>query len=279
MSGRPGHSASAIAGQAGHVSIRVLGTGSADGWPNPFCACASCAAERSAGRIRAQTCALVDGFLLDCGPETPRSAEHAGVSLRGVRHVLFTHDHPDHTAPAFLLYRSWVTEAAEPLDVVGPPEVVERARMWLAPDTPVRFHTVRPGDILDLAGGRVTALAAAHIPGAVLYDLATPTARVLYATDTGPLPAATLAAARDAAYDVVLLEQTFGDHVDHGTAHLDLVTFAEQVRRLRAVGAVTDASDVVAVHLSHHNPPTDELARRLAKVGARVVDDGVLLRE
>nr|WP_275940807.1 bifunctional adenosylcobinamide kinase/adenosylcobinamide-phosphate guanylyltransferase [Nocardioides zeae] len=56
-----------------------------------------------------------------------------------------------------------------------------------------------------------------------------------------------------------------------------MAAFAAQVRRLRAVGAVTDTTDVVAVHLSHHNPPTPELARRLAAVGARVVDDGTEL--
>ena len=41
---------------------------------------------------------------------------------------------------------------------------------------------------------------------------------------------------------------------------------------------MTAATDVVAVHLSHHNPPTTELARRLADWGARVVDDGTELR-
>src|SRR3546814_12674986 len=82
--------------------IRVLGTGAADGWPNPFCACASCESARATRTIRAQTCALAGTFLLDCGPETARTAEHAGVALHDVRHVLLTHDHPDHTAPAFL---------------------------------------------------------------------------------------------------------------------------------------------------------------------------------
>jgi adenosylcobinamide kinase/adenosylcobinamide-phosphate guanylyltransferase len=43
------------------------------------------------------------------------------------------------------------------------------------------------------------------------------------------------------------------------------------------VGALTADTDVAAVHLSHHNPPTPELARRLAAWGARVVDDGATL--
>ncbi len=259
------------------MRVRLLGTGSADGWPNPFCTCGSCTAERVAGRLRGQTAALVDGvLLLDCGPETPHAAQRAGVDLTALRHVLITHAHPDHCSPAFLLFRSWVGD--DPLDVLGPADVIEAARMWVAPDAGVNFVVVAPGDRLEVGGYDVRVLGAAHGDATVLYDVTAPSGgRVLYATDTGPLPDATVAAVRDAAFDVVLLEETFGDHVTHGTEHLDLGTFPEQVRRLRAVGAVHDATDLVAVHLSHHNPPTAELTRRLAAWGARVVDDGTVL--
>lgn len=258
------------------MRVRLLGTGSADGWPNPYCTCASCTLARAEGRLRGQTAALVDEvLLLDCGPEAPHAAQRAGADLTRLRHVLLTHDHPDHCAPAFLLFRSWVGDA--PLDVLGPPDALAQAAMWVAPGSPVRFVAVTPGQRVDLGAYAVRVLAAAHGDGAVLYDVTAPGGRLLYATDTGPLPEATVAAVRDAAFDVVLLEETFGDRLDHGTEHLDLRSFPEQVRRLREVGAVVDATDVVAVHLSHHNPPTGELARRLAAWGARVVDDGTLL--
>ena len=197
-----------------------------------------------------------------------------------MRHVLLTHAHPDHCAPAFLLFRSWVS-AGEPLDVVGPADVVEQARMWLAPDSPVRFRTVRAGDRLTLGAYDVRVHRARHgaEDACVLFDVTGPGGRLLYATDTGPLPDDTVEAVRGAAYDVLLMEETFGDLGTHGTDHLDLVTFPEQLRRLREAGAVTDGTDVVAVHLSHHNPPTDELDRRLAGWGARVVDDGTTLGE
>ncbi|NUS51308.1 MAG: bifunctional adenosylcobinamide kinase/adenosylcobinamide-phosphate guanylyltransferase, partial [Nocardioidaceae bacterium] len=225
------------------------------------------------------TAALVDGtLLLDCGPETPQAAQRAGVDLTALRHVLLTHVHPDHCAPAFLLYRSWVADA--PLDVLGPPEVVAQARMWLAPDQDgVRFVEVAPGDRHRPGAYDVRVLAARHgAPGsAVLYDVTGPSGRLLHATDTGPLDDETVAAVAGAAYDVVLLEETFGDHTSHGTDHLDLGTFPDQLRRLRAVGAVTPATDVVAVHLSHRNPPAAELGRRLGAWGARVVDDGTTL--
>ena len=259
------------------MNLTLLGTGSADGWPNPHCGCASCALARREGRLRGQTAALLDGtLLLDCGPEAPQAAQRAGLDLTGLRHVLLTHPHPDHCAPAFLLFRSWVTDA--PLDVVGPPAVIEQARQWLAPDDPtVRFVAVRPGDRLTLAAYDVQVLAAAHgSPGsAVLYDVGGPTGRELYATDTGTLPEETEQAVAGAAFDAVLLEETFGDHTSHGTDHHDLRTFPETLRRLRATGAVTRDTDVVAVHLSHRNPP--DLADRLAAWGARVVDDGTTL--
>jgi len=261
------------------MEVTLLGTGSADGWPNPFCSCASCAVERSAGRIRSQTSALVDDvLLLDCGPETPRAAERAGVTLTGLRHVLLTHPHPDHCAPAFLLFRSWVDGA--PLDVLGPPEVVEKCRRWVAPDSSVRFVPVAAGDRHRLSSYDVTVLPARHGPRgtSVLYDVRSPSGRLLYATDTGPLPEELVGAVREAAYDpydIVLLEETFGDHSEHGTDHLDLATFPEQLRRLRAAGAVTETTEVLAVHLSHRNPPTPELQRRLVAWGAGAGEDGM----
>ena len=258
------------------MNLTLLGTGAADGWPNPHCGCASCAGARAVGALRGQTSALLDEtLLLDCGPETPQAAQRAGLDLTRLRHVLLTHAHPDHCAPAFLLFRAWVSDA--PLDVLGPPEVVEQARMWVAPDSPVRFVVVAPGERHTLGAYDVRVLAAAHgVPGScVLYDVTGPGGRVLYATDTGPLPDATVQAVAGAGFDAVLLEETFGDHVTHGTDHLDLRTFPDQLRRLREAGAVTRGTDVVAVHLSHRNPP--DLAARLAPWGARVVPDGTTL--
>jgi adenosylcobinamide kinase/adenosylcobinamide-phosphate guanylyltransferase len=46
------------------MHVRMLGTGSSDGWPNPWCGCASCRAATAAGVLRGQTSALVDGRLL-----------------------------------------------------------------------------------------------------------------------------------------------------------------------------------------------------------------------
>lgn len=259
------------------MRVRLLGTGSADGWPNAFCGCASC---RSAPTLRGPTSALVDDtLLLDCGPETPRAALRHGDGLGAVTHVLITHDHPDHSAPMALLARTW-SRRTTPLTVIGPPSVVASWRQWVGPDAPVLFHPVAAGDTLPAGSYHVRVLAAEHGAGAVLYDVTGPTGtRLLYATDTGPLPAATRAATAGRGYDLVLVEATFGDRRGPGAPtggdHLDLDALAAELRGLRATGAISADTDVVAVHLSHHSPA--DLAARLAHWGARVVDDGTEL--
>ncbi len=180
-----------------------------------------------------------------------------------------------------MLFRAWAGRP-EPLDLVGPAEALEVFRDWVGPDDPVRPVVVAAGDVLDLDGYVVRVLAAAHGdamtgPG-VLYDVTTPDGgRLLYATDTGPLPAQTVESVRGRAFDVVLLEESFGDRLDHGTDHLDLATFPLAVAALRAVGAVTGSTDVVAVHLGHRNPPLAQLQARLGAWGARAVPDGTRL--
>ncbi|WP_329179645.1 bifunctional adenosylcobinamide kinase/adenosylcobinamide-phosphate guanylyltransferase [Streptomyces sp. NBC_01477] len=58
---------------------------------------------------------------------------------------------------------------------------------------------------------------------------------------------------------------------------LDAVGRPDALARLRAAGAVTRTTDVVAVHVGHDAPPQPELGRRLAAYGARAVPDGTTL--
>jgi ribonuclease BN (tRNA processing enzyme) len=256
------------------MQVTLLGTGAADGWPNPWCICPSCSDALTHGDQRRQTSVLVDdALLLDLPPAFP-----GDVPLAGVHTVLVTHAHPDHCAPFALLWRHWV-RPDQPMTLVGPAAVLDACRPWLAPDGPVALIEARPGSSLLCGGYRIRALEAAHEVATVCYDVTGPDGdRLLYATDTGPLPGSTVDAVRGAQFDLLLLEETFGDVLDHGTRHLDLATFPTELARLRAAGAVGPDTDVVAVHLGHHNPPASQLARRLAEHGARIVPDGTRLR-
>jgi adenosyl cobinamide kinase/adenosyl cobinamide phosphate guanylyltransferase len=144
----------------------------------------------------------------------------------------------------------------------------------------VRLRPIAPGQHVDCGGYGVTAVPATHLGegAALLYDVTGPDgSRLLYASDTGPLRAAAVRAVTDAAYDVVLLEETFGAAAVPRGDHLNFASFGETLDELRAAGAVTAATDVIAVHLSHANPPEPQLADRLAGYGARLVDDGAVM--
>ena len=215
------------------MELVVLGTGAADGWPSPFCTCGSCQTMRIRGEIRGQTSALIDDvILLDCGPETPRAAERAGRTLTEVHTILLTHAHPDHVGPAVLLWRSWA-KLNNQLEVVGPTSAIDLCRPWVGPADPVTFTVVDAEESLHRRGYTIRTLAATHAvgahgidhaaAGAVLYDVTGPDdTRILYATDTGPLTDATYdclaLTVRDAPFDLVLLEETFGDRVLFGLA-------------------------------------------------------------
>ena len=246
----------------------MLGSGAADGWPNPWCPCASCAAALEQGVVRGQTCVLVDDrLLIDLGPTVGLAAARLGVSLRDVDTVLVTHRHVDHHFAQAWVWRYWARDA-RPLTVVAPPLVLDDAKPHL--DACETLAT-RPGDELTVNDYIVRVVDANHPEDAVLYDITAPDgARMLYATDTGELLPETVEALRDRAFDIVLLELA-GTPIP---SHLTLETWPAQVERLREVGAINEATDVVAIHVGHDNPPPDELDRRLAALGSRAARDG-----
>jgi adenosylcobinamide kinase/adenosylcobinamide-phosphate guanylyltransferase len=257
------------------MKVTMLGTGAADGWPTPLCRCASCAVLRARGEVRGQTAALVDDrILLDCGPETPRAAERIGAPLDRVDLLLFTHAHPDHCHPQLLLWRRWAG-LTSPITVAGPPDALAACRDWVAPDDPVRWVPLTPGDTLEHDGWTVRAIPATHTPGSLLYDVQDRSGvGLLYATDTAPLGPQALELVAQRRYDAVLLEETWGSERDHGTDHHDLMTFGTTLAELRRRGAVGTSTRIRAIHLGHRNPPEPELGRRLAAWGADAPVDG-----
>ncbi|QMU22789.1 bifunctional adenosylcobinamide kinase/adenosylcobinamide-phosphate guanylyltransferase [Gordonia rubripertincta] len=264
------------------MKVTLLGSGAADGWPNAFCRCDSCADARRLRDFRAQTAALVDeALMLDFGPDAPGAAVRHGVSLAGVRHALITHAHVDHLAPPSLLFRSWVEGAGE-LELIGPADALDACRPWVAPDAAVRFTPVVAGDRLRVGEYDVRVLPARHQVfrdgDAVLYDVTgVDGTRLLWATDTGVWPSDWFDRLGGAAFDAVFLEETFGDRGELSDGHLGLAGFGTLVEALREVGAIVDSTDVVAVHLGHHNPPVGALRERLRGLGARPGHDGEVL--
>ncbi len=244
------------------MKLQLLGTGSSDGWPNPWCTCASCNAARECGELRGQTGVLVDDrMLIDCGPDVPRAAARLGVDLGAVELLLIGHAHPDHCGPQALMWRGWSSAAARPLEVIAPPAVVELCRPW--PDPAGPDHASQPSR--PALKSSASATGSAPFPprtggqSSARRFCSTSTgpdgARLLYAVDTAPLSEDGLPGDPEHPYDVVLLEETLGDAAVRIGEHHDLDDFAATIAALRRTGAVTSHTQVAAVHLGHGNPP------------------------
>lgn len=261
------------------MEVLLIGTGAADGIPNVFCRCATCTDYRARGELRTPTSILVDGRLLvDPGPESPRQVTRFGRDLTGLQAILVGHAHDDHLHPSLLMHRSWVTAA--PLRFTGPAPAVAVARAWLDPEqTSVEFSAVTAGDRFELAGYQVLAVLANHeaLGEALCYRIDDGSASLLYLTDTGSLPEATMDALAGQRVDLVLLEETFGHAVGKGDQHHNLADFASTVAALREGGVVDAATSVVAIHIGHDNPPLAELRAELGRYGAQALGDGTVL--
>ncbi|MFG2962403.1 bifunctional adenosylcobinamide kinase/adenosylcobinamide-phosphate guanylyltransferase [Streptomyces sp. NPDC048288] len=122
---------------------------------------------------------------------------------------------------------------------------------------PVRVPDGR--ELALLTGHRVRAVA--MDAGGTGYAVTGPDGQRLLYLPPGGAPAGLENGSVDS-YDLVLL---------------DVVGRPDALARLRAVGAVGPATDVVAVHLDHDVPPGAESRRRLAAAGARAVPDGTTL--
>lgn len=261
------------------MEVLLLGTGAADGIPNVFCRCRTCNDYRERGELRTPTSVLVDGrLLIDPGPEATRQVSRYGRDLSGLAAILAGHAHDDHLDPSLLMHRGWVTSS--PLEVAGPEPVIAITSKWLDPDQEaVRLRVLTAGDEVELAGYRVLAIAANHYAfgEALCYWISDASSALLYLTDTGPLSASALDALAGRRADLVLLEETFGDITDRTDHHHHLLSFAQTVTSLRERAVVDDATQVLAIHLGHDNPPLAELRDQLARCGARALPDGTVL--
>lgn len=265
------------------MKVLLLGTGSRDGWPQPFCRCASCADAVAGGRPRARTSVLVDErLLLDGGTDAALAAARAGTGLTEVTHLLLTG--VPGADPAALVRARTTAAVVRPLTVAGPASALRALQHTAGDAGTVQWHPLAPGDELRAGAHGVRVLGGAPAAGShdphLLYQITgTDGARMLYAPAPGPISTDDLEPLRDAACGLVLLDETHGeadpehDRPGSGRGHLDLAAFGVMLGRLRDMGAVAGDGDVVAVHLSHANPAGGRLQQLLYRWGARVVDD------
>jgi len=273
------------------MPLSLLGTAAAEGWPAAFCRCAVCEnARRTRGpNIRTRSGALWDDdFKVDFGPDTLMQMQREGRDLSRLTTLVFTHGHPDHFAPAELEYRGrkYVAQGEDlptlhvyanedvglmlSQDYPYPDEWADKRLEIHAPLVPFQSVTTHAGD-------EILPLPAAHSRAALLLRLSRNGRHVLYGHDSGPFPEETVRALAHVPLDIALMDCTYGQGESSGH-HMGISGVLDTVRRLQAVGAVTDRTQVVATHFSHNGGlGHDELVARLAPHGIQTAYDGLTL--
>ena len=79
------------------MQLLLLGSAAAEGWPAPFCECVACERARRLGgtNLRTRSGALIDDDVkIDFSPDTVTQLQRQRRSIRSVRTIVFTHEHP-----------------------------------------------------------------------------------------------------------------------------------------------------------------------------------------
>jgi len=274
------------------MELLLLGTAAAEGWPAPFCVCEACQEARRRGgpNLRARSGALVDDDLkIDFNADTVLQMQRTGRDLSRVRTLLFTHQHSDHIVPRELEWAASPftnTPPANPIAVFGNEEVMDMIGA-VFPDPAKRNLDLRPPlqplqAVTTPAGDTVLPLPADHAPGALLLRVtrARDNKTLFYGHDSGLYPDATLAALADGpALDIALLDCTYGGQSSANRGHLGVDGVLRMVDELRAGGAITDTTRVVATHFSHNGGLLyEELVQAFLPHGVAVAFDGMIVR-
>ncbi|MBV9849046.1 MAG: hypothetical protein JO250_05080 [Armatimonadetes bacterium] len=269
------------------MEILLLGTAAAEGWPCPWCACAACAeARRRGGRdLRSRSNALIDDVVkVDFNADTLMQMQRAGRDLTRLSTLVFTHAHNDHCTPAELQYRGpWFVADPPPLlHVYGSAPVVMDVRAALGDLDPLRLEVHPPLEpfqaVTTSDGTEILPLPAAHVPGTFLLRLTRGGRRLFYGHDSGTYPDETVAALAGTPLDMALFDCTYGPQPHEYKGHLGIDGVLQMAERLRAVGAVTERTRLVATHFSHNGGMLQEdLAARFAPHHVDAAYDGMIV--
>ncbi len=235
-------------------TFTFMGTAAGCGVPSFFCDCPACAEARADARLARGDCGVMvrrAGLPEDRTPtlviDTPPDARHQ-LLREGVRHVdeiLFTHCHFDHIGGlGEYEYLVQLVRSGKELPVRGSAEALQGiVAEFHYMDYCLDLHAIEPFGTHVFDEVRYTALPVTHAPGTYGYLIETPSTRLFYASDTGPLPAET--AERIRGVDVLAMDATFWKRNWNPNNH-------HSIQECIAEGLALDAGKIYLTHMCMH---------------------------
>ncbi len=280
------------------MKIQYLGTAAAEAVPALFCHCEVCRRAREMGgrEIRHRSGLVInDRTLIDFPPDIYDQSLRLGLDLGNVDDIFITHSHYDHFDPAELEMRRIhsycdITDEngqdKQPLRLYGNAGVMHALQTVLSlenPDTSsyLELHVIHHFESVTTPHGLTfTFLPAQHKQdeNSGIYLVEDGTSRILYAHDTGAILPEVLDFLQSKPLDAVSFDCCHG--AKKGSwGHMGMTENAAAAEALRAVGAVTDKTVLVANHFSHYcGMLHGELEQAAQPLGLRVAYDGMVLQ-
>lgn len=278
------------------MKIQYLGTAAGEGVPGLFCNCDKCKMARKLGgkNLRARTQAVIDDDLLvDYSPDTYMNAVRFGVDLSKIKHLLITHTHLDHFAPAELELRGkgYADKMAEPiLTVYGTNAVGEKLKTGAENLQTIEFVELKLFEPTKVGDYTVTALPAIHMLGrgeqAVTFIIEKNGKTIFYCNDTGldksvnQLPTSIIEyfKANNIKIDFIGFDCTYGVNYDPWGQHLAFSEIDIIIKKFKEEGFITDQSILYATHFSHwHVLEHEQLVEYAKQYGLQVAYDGIII--
>jgi phosphoribosyl 1,2-cyclic phosphate phosphodiesterase len=279
--------------------MTFLGTGAAEGIPNPFCKCGICENARRKGGKEVRTRSafrLNERVHIDFGPDTFSQAFKCGVDLHQLQHIIMTHTHEDHFCMSQLSLRLRARDRSEePLRIYFTPpafkwifEQLNSTGLSLINNGIIQFVEMEYFKEFEIDGMRVQALTGNHQgygegEQAANYLIALPDGRSMYyAVDTGIFFEQTFELLKPYTLDLLVMESTFGSHaLKPGAEHLDVYSFVQVLDRLLYQGTIDEKTTILATHINHvHELDYEGLQAYFAKhapVKVQIAYDGLMI--
>ncbi len=242
------------------MNIKLLGTGSAEGWPGLFCTCRVCQESKilRGKNIRSRASAIIDGTLkIDLPPDTYYHVVTQQLDMSAVELLAFTHAHDDHLAPAEFQYASSYfvpEESTTPLRVVGCSTVIQKIRNGVdIEDLPFCLEQMDAWKNYHYGKWQITPIMANHDPTQVCFNLiiSDGVKTLLYATDTGWYHGETWEFLSNFRLDGAVIEISRGPKEEGYSGHMSIPEVIRMREKLIGYGALSQSSPVVTTHHSH----------------------------
>jgi phosphoribosyl 1,2-cyclic phosphate phosphodiesterase len=242
------------------MEIKLLGTGSAEGWPGLFCRCDICRKSREVGgkNLRTRTSALIDGVAkIDLPPDTLQHIHTQGLDMTELEFLVFTHAHDDHLAAAELQYLSWmfVPEGqVKPLTILASSSVLDKIQRTIdTEEVPLVLCCMDPWEAVAKGDWSVTPIIPHHDPSQVCFNLLISRGgkTLLYATDTGRYDAPTWQFLRRVKIDGAVIECSKGPNDGGYDGHLSIRDVVQMRKTLIEIGSMDEDAPVVTTHHCH----------------------------